>query len=156
MKHLKNCVLLNENVDMSEESMALDAARMYSEDATFQHIADKLEVSKSHAQVLVRKGLALSLKEMENPGEPPQVNPGEHPVLEEMPPSSSFAYPQTPRNPESFMLETTGIPRRIVLTPKCLMIYDLWCGSGYEGDLSDFLEDSVNYLYQSKRPTERL
>ena len=44
---------------------ALEAARLYADDATFQDISEKLEISKSHAQVLVRRGLALSLKETE-------------------------------------------------------------------------------------------
>jgi len=156
MKRLKNKVLLYENVDMSEESMALEAARMYSEESTFQQIADKLEISKSHAQVLVRKGLAQSLNEMEKPGEPPQVNPVPHQVLENKPAQTEYSFPihQDPRI-GSYELQTSGIGRRVMLTPKCIMIFDLWKGAGFEGDLSDFLEDAVGFLYSSKRPAER-
>lgn len=143
---------------MSEEDLkALEAATLYSEDRTFQFIAEKLETSKSHAQVLVRKGLALSLKESgkSNPGELPPENPGVHSGSETYPQQPQYQFPPQDPRTGSYMLETTGIGRRVMLTPKCLMIYDLWCGSGFEGDLSDFLEDAVNFLYESRRPAER-
>lgn len=141
----------------AEDSMALEAAKLYSDDATFADIAEQLKVSKSHAQVLVRRGILLSMEEPEEsePSTPPQVNPVEHPVLEETPILQSIPFNQSLRGPESFILETAGIGRRIVLTPKAIMIFDLWKGGGFEGDLSDFLEDAVNFLYASKRPAER-
>ena len=142
---------------MSEEDKALEAARLYSNDSTFQDIAKQLEVSKSYAQVLVRRGIDLSIKEVEksNPGDVSPENPGTHQGSETYPQQPQ--YPFTPQDPRtgSYMLETTGIGRRVMLTPKCLMIFDLWCGSGFEGDLSDFLEDAVNFLYESRRPAER-
>lgn len=144
---------------MSEDEQALDAAKLYADDATFADIAEQLGISKSHAQHLVRIGIALMQPEEDTPGEFTKENPGpggdqggrHNPGPGEMP---SLSFPQDSRT-GVYMLETTGIGRRILLTPKALMIYDLWCGAGFQGDLSDFIEDSINFLYNSKRPTER-
>lgn len=143
----------------TEDSQALKAAKLYSDDKTFDQIGEDLQVSKSHAQTLVRRGIILSIEETEDnvPPEPVLNNPGVHqdsghPITPvEL---SSLPFPQDPRI-GSYELLTTGIGRKVALTPRCLMIYDLWKGAGFQGDLSDFLEDSVNFMYASKRPAER-
>ena len=143
---------------MSEEDLqALTAAKLYAEEDTFQTIADKIDVSKSFAQHLVRRGIAISMEaEKSETGELTHENPSAHqnggnPLNVETP---QFPFPQDPRI-GFYTLETTGIGRRVMLTPKALMIYDIWKGDGFEGDLSDFLEKSVQYLYNTRRPTER-
>jgi len=147
------------------------AAQLYSEDNTFKVIADKLETSKSYAQVLVRRGITLlksknidpSKRTQENtdpPGDPherTQRNP-DPPGLEEQyrPPLEDYPLGSNPNpRPGSYTLETAGIPKRIILTPKALMIFEIWTSCGFEGDLSDFIEDSVNYLYETRRPEDR-
>jgi len=145
---------------MSEDSKALEAAKLYAEDATFQHIAETLEISKSHAQVLVRRGILLSMEEPKEsePSEPLKDNPGIHQVIEEQTiPREMPTFPINPniRQPELFTLETSGVPKRIVLTPYALMIFDIWRGDGFEGDLSDFLEKAVIDLYNTRRPMDR-
>lgn len=168
-----------------DDKNAITAATLYSEDDTFKVIADKLETSKSYAQVLVRRGITLlksknidpSKRTQENLGstgeshERTQENPGltgdprertqENlglPGLEERYRSPLDDYPldfnPNPR-PGSYTLETAGIPKRIILTPKALMIFEIWTSCGFEGDLSDFIEDSVNYLYETRRPEDR-
>jgi hypothetical protein len=141
-----------------EDTQALEAAALYSGDATFSQISEKLGVSKSHSQTLVKRGIALlqsvneasteEIEELDNPLVPHQneVTGPPNPLL--------IHSPQDPRI-GSYILETTGIGRRVMLTPKCLMIYDLWVGSGFEGDLSDFLEDAVNFMYEVRPPAER-
>jgi hypothetical protein len=144
-----------------EDIQALEAVDLYSEDATFAKISEKLGVSKSHAQTLVRRGIDLlqsvneasteeieELEELETPGVTHQNEVAG-------PPNPLLIQPiQDPRI-GSYILETTGIGRRVMLTPKCLMIFDLWRGSGFEGDLSDFLEDAVNFMYEVRPPAER-
>ena len=140
---------------------ALAAAQLYSEDDTFQTIADKLDVSKSHAQVLVRKGLTLSLNDMrksdpselteDNPVEIIPKNLGDHQGGRDNP----FLLPPNLRRPESFIVETTGIGKRILLTPKSLMIYDIFYSCGFEGDISDFTNDAYEYIYQTRPPASR-
>ena len=117
----------------------------------FQDIAEKLETSKSHAQVLVRKGISLLESENSDPRELHEDPLGSHQGVEGI---NQFPFPQNIR-PESFTLETDGIPKRIVLTPKALMIYNIWQNSGFDGDLSDFLEDAVVFLYETRKPAER-
>lgn len=146
---------------MSEEdARALEAARLYAEDATFKDIAGKLEISPSYAQALVRRGIGLMQSEDDNPDEFTEENPspggdhqggGHNPGLGEMP---SFSLPQDSRV-GGYILETDGIPKRIVLTPRAIMIYDLWKGDGFPGDLSDFLEKAVIDLYNTRRPKDR-
>ena len=52
---------------MSDEDHQMDAAiRLYSEESTFAEIANELEVSKSYAQKLVRKGIAKTLDKLGN------------------------------------------------------------------------------------------
>lgn len=143
---------------MSEDDKnAITAATLYSEDDTFKDIADKLETSKSHAQVLVRRGIAILKERNIDPRERTQENPGppgfertNPPYYDEYP----LSFPQNPR-PGSYTLETAGIPKRIILTPKALMIFEIWLSCGFEGDLSDFLEDAVNYLYETRQPADR-
>ncbi len=144
---------------MSEEDTALQAAKLYGDDKTFQEIAEEMGISKSYAQALVRKGITLLETEdivppktiPDNPGAGDHPGDGHNPGPDGMP---SLSFPKDSRV-GSYMLETTGIGRRVMLTPKALMIYDLWCGAGFQGDLSDFIEDSINFLYEAKRPTER-
>ena len=140
---------------MSEDDLkAREAAKLYAEDATFQHIADELDVSKSHAQVLVRRGIAV-LEAEKVVNDVPGGNPGtQHGLPNHSTGMPSLSFPQDPRA-GSYMLETDGIGRRVLLTPKALMVFDLWKGGGFMGDLSDFLEDAVMYLYETKRPAER-
>ncbi len=149
----------------ADDRRAVAAARHYGADNfTFQEIAEALDVSRSHAQALVRRGIAILETEKvvntvpDNPGthhELPRNNPGtQHGVPNPATGMPSLSFPQDPRS-GSYMLETTGIGRRVLLTPKALMVFDLWKGAGFPGDLSDFLEDSVMYLYETKRPAER-
>ena len=142
-----------------EDLQAMEAAKLYAGKATFQAIADQLTVSKSYAQALVRRGIALSITEPEksNPGELSRENPGTHPsggIISHNTEIPSLSFPQDPRT-GPYMLETIGIQRRVMLTPKDIMIFDLWKGAGFEGDMSDFISDAINYLYDTKRPTER-
>ena len=145
---------------MSEDKdRAMEAARLYASDKTFKDIAEHLGTSKSHAQVLVRRGIELLESEKSDPSTIPPENPdahqgdsGDNPFPFE---TNRFNFPQDPRI-GAYTLETEGIGRRVLLTPKAIMIYDLWRGAGFTGDLSDFLEDAVNFMYDSRRPSERL
>jgi len=142
---------------MSEDDdKAVNAARLYAEDATFQSIADKLETSKSHAQVLVRRGIALLESEKIEPSELIDDNPGTHSDLETYPHQNQYVFPPQDHRSGSYILETSGIGRRVLLTPKDIMIFDLWKGAGFQGDLSDFISDSINFMYEARRPRERM
>jgi len=158
----------------SPESLALQATRLYSEGLTHDKIGKELEISKGRVGKLIREGIEsiLSLdnheekpdagsagqpnNDQENNVEPkdnlPSNNPIAHQGLEEYPPY--FFPPQDPRS-GSYTLETSGIGRRVLLTPKDIMIFDLWKGAGFQGDLSDFISDSINFMYESRRPRER-
>lgn len=146
--------------DEDQDLKAIEAAKLYTEGSfTFQDVADKLEVSKSHAQVLVKKGIELVFTELgkRNPGEVPQDNPTPR-TLEGPYPPHTAAYPgQFPQDPRtgSYMLETDGIGRRVMLTPADIMIYDIFRGGGFTGDLSAFISDSINFMYNNLRPAER-
>ncbi len=142
---------------MSEDEQAMEAASLYAEDKTFSDIADTLGIAKSFAQVLVRRGISLMAEESNAEELAPETPPEQSTEIQPLPSLETARYesPETGIQPEIYMLETSGIPKRIVLTPKAIMIFDLWKGAGFDGDLSDFLEDSVNYLYQSKRPADR-
>ena len=143
---------------MSEDSKALEAAKLYAEDATFQHIAETLEISKSHAQVLVRRGILLSMEEPEEniPGELTENNPvhqvaENNPIPIEMP---SLPIYQDPRI-GSYELQTTGIGRRVMVTAMDIMVYDLFKDGGFTGDFSSFVSDAIQFMYNNVRPAER-
>jgi len=148
--------------DEDQDLKAIEAAKLYTEGSfTFQDVADKLEVSKSHAQVLVKKGIELVFTELgkRNPSDVIPDIPSSPNTIEGLFPSRSAAFPgQFPQDPRSgsYMLETSGIGRRVLLTPKDILIFDLWKGAGFQGDLSDFISDSINFMYESRRPRERL
>ena len=149
---------------MSEEdSKALEAAALYAENATFATIAEKLEVSKSHAQVLTRRGLDLALKGMnksnsievihENPGIPSGLeNPKPIPVdfL-----SDPLIQDLQMSRPSTYTLESAPILRQTQYTPKQIMIYNIWQRYGFIGTLSDFVQDCMNYLYDNVKPVDR-
>ncbi len=143
---------------MSEEDTALQAAWLYGDDKTFSQISEELGISKSFAQTQVRRGIKLMEKEDNVTPEPVLNNPGVHqdrghnPGLADLP---EYPIEQNYRRPESYMLVTSGIPKSIVLTAKEIMIFDLWVGGGFAGDLSDFIADAINFMYESKRPAER-
>lgn len=143
---------------MSEEDLiALKAAELYSGDSTFRDIATELGVSNSYAQVLVKRGIDLVFQEMgnRNPGGVVEENPGAHSDLETVPPPPQYIFPPQDPRTGTYTLDTDGIGRRVLLTPKAIMIFDLWRGSGFSGDLSDFIEDSINFMYDTRRPIER-
>ena len=146
------------------ESLAIRATDLYAGGLTFGKISQELEISKGRVGALIREGILEGKNQGENSEENPVVQVKTEQVnsvknVETPPLQQGYipfpSYPlQNPR-PESFFLETAGIPKRILLTPKALMIYDLWRGGGFTGDLSDFLEDAVGFLYESRRPAER-
>jgi len=152
------------------EKLALQAARLYSQGSTQDKISKELETSKARVAKLIREGIkamdnhARSLEagsvgqpegDQENQAEPKE-NPGAHLGLETYPPQTKYSipFPQKP-SPEAYTLETSGIPKQIILTPKALMIFEIWTACGFDGDLSDFLEDAVNYLYETRKPSDR-
>lgn len=152
------------------EDLALQAIRLYSQGLTQDKIGKELEISKGRVGKLIREGIEGILPPDDNDrnpdagsdGQPDDdqkeermrtlENPGIHQELIE---TNPFNFPQD-RRTGSYMLETAGIGRRILLTPKAIMIFDLWRGSGFTGDLSDFVEDSINFMYETRRPRERL
>ena len=162
MQCLKTPFVIRFHVMSEEDLQAIVAAQLYAEGSTFADISTKLGISKSHAQTLTRKGIELTLSEKEtsNPGE---VTEQDHDVLpvSELPliPSdiNPLQFPQLPQGPRSasFELITQGVPRRVSLTPGDLMIFNIWKGAGFPGDLSDFISDSINFLYDNVRPAER-
>ncbi|MBA7625574.1 hypothetical protein ES703_33005 [subsurface metagenome] len=141
-----------------EDTQALEAADLYSGDATFAEISAKLGVSKSHSQTLVRRGIALfksvnenSIEEIAELGDPFVPHQG----LETNPPQPQAIFPlQDPRT-GSYMLETQGISRRVMLTPTDIMVFDLFKNGGFSGDLSDFISDAISFMYNNLRPAER-
>lgn len=147
------------------DSLALRAAGLYAEGLTFAKISAEMAISKGSIGDLIRQGILEGRNQNEHSDEDSvvqveteQVNSVKNvktpPLQQEYPSFPSYPL-QNPR-PESFFLETAGIQKRILLTPKALMIFDLWRGGGFTGDLSDFLEDAVGFLYESRRPAERL
>lgn len=144
-----------------EDTQALEAAALYSGDATFSTISEKLGVSKSHSQTLVRRGIALlesvnetSIEEIEEIAELDEpIVP--HQGLETNPPQPQAIFPPQDPRTGSYMLETDGIGRRVMLTPADIMIYDIFKGGGFTGDLSAFISDSINFMYNNLRPAER-
>lgn len=131
------------------EELSIKAANMYAEGSSFGDISRDLEVSKSQVGGLLREGI-LSIKNQEAPS----VRPTEEQqnIIETM----DHQNPMLPiRQPEVFYIETEGIGKRIVLTPKAIMIFDLFKKWGFSGDLSSFIEDSIDFLYQMRRPMER-
>ena len=139
------------------EELALKAANLYSEGLSFGKISEELEVSKSRVGDLIRGGI-FSMANNTNHDE----------TLEELPvvlvkdEQENAEEPMDYRRrslqdvtPKSYTLETSGTPKRVTLTPKALMIFDIFCSCGFEGDLSDFIEDSIDYMYQTRKPADR-
>lgn len=148
------------------ESLALQAIKLYAGGLTYGQVSKELQISKGRVADLVREGIsgiinndgstkAGSVGQPNDDQEKERVRTGENPGIHQgLVETNQFNYPLDPRM-GSYRLETDGIGRRISLTPKAIMIYDLWRGSGFTGDLSDFVEDSINFMYESRRPRER-
>ena len=124
---------------------------LYAAGSSFGAIGKELDVSKSRVGGLIRDGIE-SLRE--NNG---VVTPTVQVVAERVNEPMDTHLPSLPHNPmpESYTLETAGIPKRILLTPKALMIFNIWTSCEFEGDLSDFLEDAVIHLYETRQPASR-
>jgi len=148
---------------MSEEdSKALKAAQLYSEDNTFGQIGEELGISKSHAQVLVRRGINLLKSEKRVPREVIPENPS-HTGLEnptQLPLPGDFLTDPLIQDlqmsrPSTYTLESAPILRQTQYTPKQIMIYNIWQRYGFIGTLSDFVQDCMNYLYDNVKPVDR-
>ena len=101
-----------QELELTEEQKAIRACELYSENLTFAQIADEIGCSKSFTSELVKRGILRLQERIENDkvqelthhADPQTINPNSLPVNHEI-------------MPEPFMLETQGIPRRIVLSP---------------------------------------
>lgn len=139
---------------MSEEDYkAVEAARLYSLDATFADIAEKLEVSKSHAQHLVRSGIVmLNDREETSILEDRSIIP----VEEDAPAFNSletFGLEQSEVEAalgRTFIEQSLPIMRKIMLSPKIYLLYD-YCRDklDFQGDIGDFLADCVDYFFRA-------
>ena len=150
---------------MSEEDLrALDAAKRYGKDATFQHISDELEVSKSHAQVLVRRGIEiLEAEKVVN-----DVSSEPDPVVVDvvdtrnLPPPTPPSYltrenPLTvdPYSQHNYELELKAIDKKLTMTGFEILVYDNFCNNGYMGTFSDFCREAIQALYYRTTPQGR-
>jgi len=136
---------------LSETDQALKAATLYSADATFADISEQLGISKSHAQVLTRRGIRIFREKMnkDNNNLKEVIMPIQ---IEQIP----IMIPQLDQMPETHIFETQVTTQKIILTPRCLMIYNLWRRNGFNGELSNFLESATEFLYNSLNPRERM
>ena len=149
----------------------MQAIRLYSQGLTQDKIGKELEISKGRVGKLIREGIGGILSpagdDNENPDDGSDGQPNddqkeermrtlENPrIHQELIETNPLIFPQD-RRIGSYMLETSGIGRRVLLTPKDIMIFDLWKGAGFKGDLSDFISDSINFMYETRRPSERI
>jgi len=136
------------------ESLALQAAGLYSSGLTFQKISKELEISQGRVGPLVREGISA----MMNNGLDPAVITPDQPGDERKNTLENTYIPAQRHNPrpDTYLLEATVSQKRVDLTPKALQIYDLFRYWGFSGDLSDFAEDGINLLYMMVRPINRM
>lgn len=143
---------------MSEiaEDLEMRAADMYASGSTFGVISKELDVSKSRVGDLIRGGIDY-LKNNHHDGEPAVQDVSEQEDEQELMPERIRHLLSSDQNlrPETYQLETIPIQKTVKLTPKALEIFNIFRYCGFTGDLSDFLEDGVNFLYYMVRPSER-
>ena len=158
-----------------------EAIRLYSEESTFAEIATQLEVSKSYAQKLVRKGIAKTLDKLgneklleiaDNDKEPENKAPTatgsdfETEVIQPQPMAlhqTEFIPPSPMVMPEQLLgyadqeyeLELTAIPKKITLTAYHIGIFDVFVNGGYTGTLSEFAQDAFVFMFTRTTPQGR-
>lgn len=155
------------------EDLAMRAASLYAEGLTQRDIGKELDVSKSRVTKLIQEGYSILKNRNRNPDEDSPNTPDddqrkkddaieELPVIPREDVSKNIVVNGDYRRlspedltPKTYTLETSGTPKRVVLTPKALMIFDIFSSCGFDGDLSDFIEDSIDYLYQTRKPADR-
>jgi len=152
---------------VDEDRQEREAARLYAENATFQAIADQLDVSKSHAQVLVRRYLKNTPAEdyLQEPQEPANENPIQVPISEApmVPHQPEFISAPPMVMPEQLLgyadqeyeLELTAIPKKITLTAYHIGIFDVFVNGGYTGTLSEFAQDAFVFMFTRTTPQGR-
>ena len=155
---------------MDDDLKAMEAAKLYAEDATFQHIADELDISKSHAQTMVRRGIAILETEkvvntvpVDNPGTQhmsPQNNPGTQHGFPIQPIPLSYKLPAQPiavdpHSRHNYELELTAIDKKLTMTGYEILIYDIFCNNGYAGTFSDFCREGIHLMYSAIPPQGR-
>jgi len=142
---------------MSEnDGKALIAAELYSGDSTFKDIGDELGVSKSFAQVLVKRGLALSLKAMgkSNPGGDSIAQMGDGPLNEprnEEPVVIAYenSLDLTDAWEKTLLIQATPILRKVVLNSKVFLQHEYFQKHlGYDGDIGDLLVEALNFYWK--------
>lgn len=151
---------------VDEDKQEREAAKLYAENATFQNIADQLEVSKSHAQVLVRRYLKNTPPEdyPQETQKPTNENPIQVPISEppmaphQPTPPSSLVMPQPSQlsyADQEYELELTAIPKKITLTAYHIGIFDVFVNGGYTGTLSEFAQDAFVFMFTRTTPQGR-
>jgi len=131
--------------------MALEAAALYSDDNTYQTIADQLGVSKSYSQVLVRKGIRLFKERGETSSNVDEaIIPAEGDALQ----GNSILTFEQPEVEEimgrTFLEQSLPIMRKVMMSPKIYLLYD-YCRNkmDFKGDIGDFIGDCVDYFFAS-------
>ena len=136
-----------------DNEQAVQAANMYAEGASFADISRDLEVSKSSVGGLLRTGIGFL---QNNRAEPEASSVRMIDEQRRLIEASELQDPPLPtRQPEVYTIETEGIGKRLILTAKSIMIYDLFRAAGFTGDRSDFANDSFDFMYIMRRPGER-
>ncbi len=115
---------------------------------------EKDEASDGFSEINDRLDRMEKIINMRVPQEGETVKDIDYNVHPDLVKTNPFNFPQDSRT-GPYMLETQGIGRRVLLTPLDIMIFVLWRMSGFKGDLSDFISDSINFMYDSRRPRER-
>ena len=138
-------------MSLEEDAQALEAAALYSEDATFSQISEKLGVSKSHAQTLVRSGIVmLNEREDEDTIEDQSII-----TVEEDPTAlrsfENFRLEQSQVEAalgRTFIEQSMPIMKKIMLSPKIFLLFD-FCRTKlkFEGDIADMIGDCVDYFF---------
>ena len=156
----------NQNVvfsifDMSADDQSMEAASLYAEDKTFSEIATVLGIAKSHAQVLVRRGISLLVEESVAEEEEALISESET-VTEIVPirvpngenaPAQYTPIDQVISNSEPrriiSVVQQTALKKQTDFSPTTILWFDFVTEElGFNGTLSMMVDDCVNHFFK--------
>lgn len=138
------------SVAVLNESLALQATRLYSSGATYGGVSEELEISKGRVGDLIREGIKIIENNNVDPDGAPVVQvEAEQENKDELLPTEFSDYKDLDGlMTQTLLIHATPILKKVALNSKVFLQHEYFQKQlGYEGDVGDLLVEALNFYW---------
>jgi len=139
------------SVTSLNESLALQATRLYSKGLTHGKVSEELEISKGRVGNLIREGIKIiENNNVDTDGAPVVQVDSEQENKDELLPSEFGDYKDLDGlMTQTLLIHATPILKKVALNSKVFLQHEYFRKQlGYEGDVGDLLVEALNFYWQ--------